>query len=125
LWGGILKKAGHALAARRLGYKGTACSDIEGVPWSVECTRTKNGEKRLGAKWSQAVRNAKLEGQEPILIMGAPRQKWQDNLVMMRGELFVALVDAQGIPHVEAVVEEVGGRNLPPKWPYEGWQGGA
>jgi hypothetical protein len=73
------------------GNRGSACSDIGGVPWSVEVTRTAKVWQRLRPKWEQAERNAKLEGREPVLIAAYPRQRLGDALVVCRFELFQSL----------------------------------
>jgi len=91
---------------RRIGYKGTACSDLEDVPWSVECTRTKKGVGVIRTKWRQAVTNAKLEGQEPVLVIAEPRQSLPDAFVGMRFGLFQSLVRAaSGFPVPDTEVE--------------------
>ena len=74
------------------GNRGLQCSDIGGVPWSVEVTRTAQVWKRLRPKWEQATINAGLEGREPILIAAYPRQRLGDAVVVMRFELFQSLL---------------------------------
>jgi len=97
---------------RRIGYKGTACSDLDEVPWSVECTRTKKGVGVIRTKWRQAVTNAKLEGQEPVLVIAEPRQSLEDAFVGMRFALFLSLVRAgSGFPAPDTDVR-VGGRDV-------------
>jgi hypothetical protein len=78
------------------GNRGWACSDIGGVPWSMEVTRTNNsGEHQLRKKWEQAERNARLEAREPVLVYAKPRQRLDDALVVCRFGLFRALT--QGV----------------------------
>ena len=80
---------------RRIGYKGTACSDLDGVPWSVECTRTNKGSAAARVKWAQAVTNAKLDGQETLFVIAQPRQPLKDALVVIRFDLFQRLALAE------------------------------
>lgn len=96
-------KSFELLVARALGgtrphggNRGTASSDIDGVPWSVEVTRTKNEtEYGLRKKWEQAGRNAKLEGREPVLVYAKPRQRLDDVLVVCRFGLFRSLLGSE------------------------------
>ena len=82
-----------ALGGRRKVNRGTATSDLDGVPWSVECTRTKKGASAVRTKWEQAVRNAGLEGQEPVLVVAEPGQRIDDALVVCRFGLFAELAN--------------------------------
>ena len=75
----------------RGGNRGMAGSDVGGVPWAIECTRTAQMWRRLRPKWEQASVNAEREGKEPVLIAARPRQRWQDALVVMLLELFQSL----------------------------------
>lgn len=93
---------------RRIGYKGTACSDLDGVPWSVECTRTKKGVAAVRAKWAQAVTNARLEGQEPVLVIALPKQPLLEAFVGMRFGLFQQLALAASGHPAPNIREEVG-----------------
>ena len=99
---------GRALGGkRRIGYKGTACSDLDGVPWSVECTRTNKGVAAVRAKWAQAVTNARLEGQEPVLVIALPRQPLLEAFVGLRFGLFQQLVlAASGHPALDTRQED-------------------
>ncbi len=81
----------------RGGNRGVACSDVEGTPWSVECTRTRNVGARLGGKWAQALRNARLEGREPVLVAALERQPVKDALVICRLSLFAELKERAGV----------------------------
>lgn len=73
----------------RGGNRGVASSDIGGVPWSVEVTRTKNEyDHNIRKKWTQACVNAKLEGREPVLVYLRPRQRLDEGLVVCRFGLF-------------------------------------
>ena len=83
----------RALGGRRPrgGNRGVASSDVEGVPWSVEVTRTAKGEGVVRLKWAQCCRNAKAEGREPVLVVARPRQRLRDALVVCRFELFDSL----------------------------------
>lgn len=75
----------------RGGNRGAASSDIDGVPWSVEVTRTNQGAGAVKKKWDQAVRNARVEGKEPLLIVALPRQRLADALVVCRFGLFQSI----------------------------------
>lgn len=88
----------------RGGNRGVASSDIDGVPWSVEVTRTNQGESAVRKKWAQCCKNAKAEGREPLLIVAKPRQRLNDALVVCRFGLFHSLV--QGGTNGSVVLSE-------------------
>ena len=78
----------------RGGNRGVASSDIDGVPWSVEVTRTKNEHDfNIRKKWTQACTNAKLEGKEPVLVYLRPYQALDDGLVVCKFGLFRSLAN--------------------------------
>ncbi len=68
-----------------------ASSDIGGVEWSIECTRTAKGIKCLPAKWAQAVRNALLEDKHAVVVALKPRQRLRDGLLLTTVGCFLDL----------------------------------
>src|ERR1700693_4728382 len=84
-WKAFERRVAMALGGRRSGPAGTAVSDIVGVPWAVECKRSKRGVpegrwleqargqgRREGKPWLLVI--ARHNDRAPIVVMGLAQE---------------------------------------------------
>ncbi|MGC9974398.1 MAG: hypothetical protein ABSC36_03265, partial [Gaiellaceae bacterium] len=67
-WKDLERRVAVALGGRRTGPAGAAVSDVVGVPWSVECKRSKRGVPE-GRMLEQARAQGKRESRPWLLVV--------------------------------------------------------
>lgn len=95
-WKAFERRVAAALGGRRAGPLGAACSDIVGVPWSVECKRSKRGVPE--GRWLEQARAQGERERRPWLLVVA-RHNDRAPIVVLEFAEFVAIArDAGRVP---------------------------
>ena len=100
-WKQFERRVAAVLGGRRVaGPVGAAVSDIVGVPWSVECKRSKRGVPE--GRWLEQARRQGARRRRPWLLVVA-RHNDRDPIVVLPFREFVAIAqDAGRIPRPES-----------------------
>lgn len=92
-WKALERRVATALGGRRTGPAGSAVSDVVGVPWSVECKRSKRGVPE-GHMLEQARSQGRREGKPWLLIVA--RHNDRAPIVVLEFSEFLDLARAAG-----------------------------
>ena len=92
-WKDFERRVAVALGGRRAGPIGAAVSDVVGVPWSVECKRSKRGVPE-GHMIEQARSQGRREGKPWLLVVA--RHNDRAPIVVLEFAEFLDLARAAG-----------------------------
>jgi hypothetical protein len=92
-WKAFERRVALALGGRRAGPAGSAVSDVVGVPWSVECKRSKRGVPE-GRMLEQARDQGRREGKPWLLVVA--RHNDRAPIVVLEFSEFLGLAQDAG-----------------------------
>ena len=99
-WKAFERRVAVALGGRRTGPIGGAVSDVVGVPWSVECKRSKRGVPE--GRWLEQARAQGERQRRPWLLVVAWHNDRSPIAVLEFSEFVALAMDAGRIPRPES-----------------------